>query len=89
MAISQGGTKNMPCLAVYIYAPPTKLANKTELLYVNYLTNLYQNKCQNYDIIVSWFSKTPPFILFLGYPYPCLENTAIINLPPSNPGRTS
>ena len=53
MGISQGGQKNVPCLAVYIYAPPTKLANKTELLYVNYLTNLYQNKCQNYDNIVS------------------------------------
>ena len=48
-----GEEKNMPCFAVYIYAPPTKLANKTELLYVNYLTELYQNKCQNYDNIVS------------------------------------
>ena len=90
MPISQRGQKKYAVLCcIYIYAPPTKLANKTELLYVNYLTNLYQNKCQNYDIIVSWFSKTPPFVLFLGYPYPCLENTAIINLPPSNPGRTS
>lgn len=29
--LSQGDKKNMPCFAVYIYAPPTKLANKTKL----------------------------------------------------------